>query len=168
MSFWDLFSVQTQENKTSGLQKKVQELFPDKEENQHILMTCVAGLLARVAYVDFEIHENEQEHMVCALKAWANISNQEASNLSTLAIDEVKALAGLDQRKYCTPLNELLSNDDKFELLKCLFHLAASDGKVENHESEEIRLINTAFLLEQRHYVAARATVKEYLGALKA
>jgi len=166
MGFWDLFSVQSTEKKVTGLHKKVQDLFPQKEENQHILMTCVAGLMARVAYVDFEIHPDEEQHMITALENWGNLDPAEAKSLSHLAVNEIKELAGLDQRKYCTPLNDLLSNDEKFDLVKSLFLLAASDGNVENLESEEIRLITTAFLLEQRHYVAARATVKDYLGAL--
>jgi uncharacterized tellurite resistance protein B-like protein len=170
MGFWDLFSTQTQsqDQANGGLHKKVEELFPGKEDNQHILMTCIAGLLARIAYVDFEIHTDEEAHMIAALSNWGNISKDEAKSLSKLAITEIKELSGLDQRKYCTPLNELLDNDSKFELVKCLFQLAASDGKVENNESEEIRLITTAFLLEQRHYIAARATIKDRLAALKA
>ena len=48
-----------------------------------------------------------------------------------------------------------------------LFSVAASDGNADNLESEEIRTISKGLGLEHKHFVAARMSVKEYLGSLK-
>ena len=62
MSFWDLFKNDGEETSkySCSLHQKVAELLPNTEEKEQILITCVAGLMARVAYVDFKIHEGEE------------------------------------------------------------------------------------------------------------
>ena len=127
----------------------------------------MAGLLARVIYIDFEIHKNEVAFMKKSLKEWSNFDENEVDFIVELAIHETKELAGLDQRHFCTPLNDFLDNDQKFNIIKTLFEIAASDGNVEHREVEEIRNINKSLLLEHKHFATAKNHVKEHLGALK-
>jgi uncharacterized tellurite resistance protein B-like protein len=170
MSFWDLLTgsaSQDNSKKVSGLHNKIHEIFPDKSEEEIIKMTCLAGLLARVAYVDFELHDNEQSLMESALIERCGLETQTANKVSQIATEEVKELAGLENHLYSDPLNDIMNNGQRYSIIECLFHLAASDGEVSNDESEEIRLINKALLLEHKHFIAARAKVVESLGSLK-
>ncbi|MFT6604717.1 MAG: putative tellurite resistance protein B-like protein, partial [Bacteriovoracaceae bacterium] len=95
------------------------------------------------------------------------LSAEEIDAIVAVSIDEIKDLSGLENHKYCPPLVEILEKDQRYGLLESLFQIAASDGNVEDNESEEIRLITTGLNLEHKHYISARATVLEFLGALR-
>ena len=73
----------------------------------------------------------------------------------------------MEDHKYTDPLNDMLTNEQRYKVLEGLFALAASDGNAEQLESEEIRIISKGLLLEHKHFISARATVLNSLGALK-
>ena len=168
MSFWNLFRPADgpEENK-SKLQVKVSELLPQESEETHILVTCLAGLFSRVAYADMNIDQTEVEHINEALTKWTELSADQIKAVVNLSVDMVKELTSVEDHKYTDPLNEILSNDQRYKVLEGLFALAASDGNAEQLESEEIRIIAKGLLLEHKHFVSARATVLSSLGALK-
>lgn len=169
MAFWDLFNSDNKkdENYKHGLYQKAKDLFPEENEGDLIKWTCIAGLLARVAYSDLNVDESETTYIKTALNEFSHFDQKQSNKLTDLAIEEIKTLAGQENHRYCYELNELIDADQKFSLLKILFAVAASDGEVESVESEEIRHITKALLLEHKHYVAARATVLDSLKTLK-
>lgn len=167
MAFFDFFKSPETNSFAGRLQQKVASLLPNSDNEEKLLVACVAGLLARVAYIDFKIHESELLKMRGALNEWTDLDSHDIQAIVTLAIEEIKDLAGLENHTYCAPLNELLNPDQRYALLEGLFALAASDGEVESRESEEIRLITQGLRLEHKHFIAARATVLEHLKALK-
>ena len=91
----------------------------------------------------------------------------EPKSVSDIATNHIKEMAGLENHLYVKPLNELMNKDERFDTVKALFLIAASDGSVESVESEEIRLINKGLELSHQHFVAARAEVKDFLKTLK-
>lgn len=167
MSFWDRFIAKEVSKPLSKLQESILVQFPDYTEEKRVLLGCLAALSARVAYVDFEISPKEKDAMIEALKKWMNLTDKEAEFVSTKALEEVVELSGIEPRNYCTALNEFLDNTQKLHVLETLFQISASDDNVEEYESEEIRIIATGLLLEHKHFIAARATVAKFIGALK-
>lgn len=168
MAFWDLFGVSTQkESHLSGLYKKIQDLLPEASEDERIIVACISGLFARVIYIDFEVHKNEIAKMKLALEHWTKLDPKEIDAIVTISIDEIIELSGLENHKYCPPLVKILEKDQRYGLLESLFQIAASDGTVEEKESEEIRLITAGLHLENKHFISARASVLEFLGALR-
>ena len=169
MAFWDRFITindQSSDNRNTLL-SKIKSLLPNKSDKQYQIITCVAGLLARVAYTDFTIDPGEEESMKVALKTWTNLNNEDVDAIVKISLDEIKNLAGLENHLYTSALHEHLSKDERYQLLESLFAVAAADGNVENQESEEIRLIATGLRLSHQHFISARATVLDKLGALK-
>jgi uncharacterized tellurite resistance protein B-like protein len=167
MAFWDLFSSTTEENKKhSSLHYELQEKFPDSSEEELIKLTCISGLLARVAYVDFHLDDDEKTHMNEALTKMTEFSTQEINGIVEIAINHIKELAGLENHKYVYSLKEVMDRSERYKVVEALFALAASDGVVENVESEEIRLIVKSFDLSDKHFLAARAKVSDKLKAL--
>lgn len=168
MGFWDLFSANKEAGKKhSSLHYELQEKFPDCSEEQLIKLTCISGLLARVAYVDFNLEESEKEHMKQALTQMTDFSTQEITTIVDIAIYHIKELAGLENHKYVYSLKEVMDRSERYKVVEALFALAASDGVVENVESEEIRIIVKGFDLSDKHFIAARAKVSDKLKALK-
>ncbi len=172
MKLWDLFQrFQTEttieEARVHAIEKKVRTLFPNSPDDEIIEVSAISGLLARVAYCDLEIHVNEKDSMVNSLQKWTKFEKSKAKSIVDLAILKIKELASVENHIYTQILSEIMDEEQRYELLKTLFNLAAADGNVESVESEEIRVISKGLLLDHQHYIAARASVLKYLGTLK-
>jgi len=171
MSFWDIFknesSSHSDANSPSGLYQKIKLQLPENSEKELIIVSCLAGLLSRVAYSDLEISEQEKNKIIQILEEKTHLDLETSKTIGELAFDEIKQLSGTENHKYCYPLNEYLTNDQKYSILLALFSIAASDGITEEDESEEIRLICKGLLLEHKHYISARASVVKSLSVLK-
>lgn len=166
--FWDLFNNKKEEGKEhSSLHYELQKRYPESSEEELIKLTCLAGLFARVAYVDFHLDPNEKIHMEKALKEWTTFSDEEIKSIVEISIEHIKELAGLENHLYVYRLKEVLDRDTRFSVVESLFAIAASDGVVENVESEEIRIIVKGFDLSDKHFLVARAKVSDKLKALK-
>ncbi len=152
---------------TSRLHQRISELLPEKTEEDHLKIACLSGLMARIAYNDLKIDENEKLVILNSLKNWTHLNEEEAKAVADLCLSEVKDLAGIENHLYCLPLRESLSGTERYNIVVSLFAVAAADGTVENSESEEIRNIAHGLLLEHKHFISARSTVLEKLGALK-
>lgn len=169
MSFWNLFNSNNAEVKSdhSELYNELKNQFASLEEEQLIKVTCIAGLFARVAYVDFNVDEKEEAHMKEALQKMTEFSSEEISMIVSISINHIKALAGLDNHKLVYSLKEVMERSERYKVVEALFALAASDGVVENIESEEIRIIVKGLDLSDQHFLAARAKVSDKLKALR-
>jgi uncharacterized tellurite resistance protein B-like protein len=168
MSFWKKFIEKSQENNQSSLHNELKEELSSLSENEIIEVTCIAGLLARVAYVDFDLDPEELKHINEVLKEWTDLDEKLINKIAETSVKHIKELAGLENHLYVYPLRDILDRDTRFKIVEALFAIAAADGNVENIESEEIRMINTGLELSNQHFIAARAKVIQKLGALKA
>lgn len=170
MPFSDFFKniggADKQVQQMSSLFKELQREFPNVAEDDLLKASCVAGLFARVAYVDFDLDSSELAKIEKLLDKW-KLKGIEPKSVSDIATNHIKEMAGLENHLYVKPLNELMNKDERFDTVKALFLIAASDGSVESVESEEIRLINKGLELSHQHFVAARAEVKDFLKTLK-
>ena len=167
MNFWKKFASSEKDSFLISLHEKLHKLFPDAGEEKLVRLACVSGLMARVAYVDFEIHTEEERVMKEALDKWTDLIEDERSAVAKIAIEEIKDLAGMEDHLYTRELVNLTSSQERYEFLEVLFQIAASDGGVESKEEEEIRQISTGLKLGHKHFISARAQVLEYLNNLK-
>ena len=166
MGFWDIFANKEnseQENRDTLL-SQLKANFPDKDENSLEKIAAMAGLMARVAYVDLNIDQNELSAMTRAIEESGIFNDQEANKVATITSTLMQKLAGIENHLYTQKLCAIMDKNERFELLKLLFEIAASDGTADNYESEEIRTISKGLLLSHQHFIAARATVQDKLG----
>lgn len=169
MGFYDFFRKDERRSEVkqySELFTTLKNEFPSVDEDKLMIASCIAGLFARVAYVDFDLDSKELKKMQALIKTW-KFQGIDAETISQIAISHIKEMAGLENHLYVKPLNSLLDKDERFNTVKALFLIAASDGSVDNVESEEIRLINKGLELSNQHFIVARAEVSEYLRTLK-
>lgn len=167
MAFWEIFKKEAEQSNQSRLYHELKRELPDLEEEQLVKVACVSGLMARVAYVDFDLDAQELKHIDQVLKEWTDFDTQVVDLISQAAVRHIKELAGLENHMYLYPLRDVLDRDARFRLVEALFALAAADGSVENIESEEIRKISKGLELSDQHFLAARAKVAEHLRALR-
>ena len=143
------------------------KLFPDGDESRLITIACISGLMARIAWCDLDVHGSEVEQMKKSLGHWTQLPQKDIDAIVTVALEHTRELAGVESYRYTEFLSECFDTGKRFGLLKALFAVAASDGTVAEKEAEEIRIISRGLLLESKHFLAAKATVLEYLGSLR-
>jgi uncharacterized tellurite resistance protein B-like protein len=153
--------------KYSKLYSSLEKEFPNLEEKDLVITSCIAGLMARVAYVDFHLDPEEVKQIEAVLAKWGFGFDVNSSDVAQMAINHIKEMAGLENHLYVHPLKDHLSVDDRYRVLQSLFLVAASDGNVDGVESEEIRLITKGLELSGQHFLAARAEVAKFLTALR-
>ena len=168
MNFLKYFTNEKEEEvkKYSLLHDKIQRSFPDLSEKEVLTLACISGLFARVAYVDFKLDAAEIKKMQTLFEKTSLNPSVSPKIIVEMAIEHIKEMAGIENHLYVHPLNEVLNADQKFQVLQCLFLIAASDGVVEEVESEEIKLISKGMELSNQHFLAARAEVAEFLKSL--
>ncbi|MBT6326785.1 MAG: TerB family tellurite resistance protein [Bdellovibrionales bacterium] len=167
MAFWDLFkTAEIGNDYSSNLHKKLADLLPGKNEEELTKIACISGIFSRIILADMTIEDDEITSMKSSLKSWTSLDQKEIDTITKIAVEEVKNLAGIENHKYCGPLNELLDKNERHQLLIALFGLAASDGNACHNETEEIRLLTKSLLLDHRYFISARATVLDKLGIL--
>lgn len=152
----------------SSVYLKFKEEFSELEEKDCMILACLSALLARVAFVDMEITEDETEAMVEIIAENTQYPRHVAEEMVAIASQATGNLVDIENHLSVRPLNELLDQEEKGEVLKLLFRVAASDGKVENLESENIRIISKELRVTHRQFVEAKLTVKNRIEALRA
>lgn len=168
MDFFKLFKNEdeNQVKKYSELYAQLETEFPGMNEDILVISSCIAGLMARVAYVDFHIAPEEISQIEKSFSEWKIHENFDSNLVTQMAIKHINEMAGLENHLYVHPLKEHLSKEERYKVIQTLFLVAASDGNVESLESEEIRIICKGLELSGQHFIAARAEVANYLGAL--
>ena len=159
MAFWEIFKKEVEDSGHSQLRNELREELPELSDEKATEVACIAGLMARVAYVDFKLEDRELSHI--------NLEDEVVQRISDVAIRHIRELAGLENHLYVYPLREILDKQQRFNIVEALFALAAADEVVENIESEEIRLIASGLELSDQHFLAARAKVIGHLKALQ-
>lgn len=169
LNFFKIFESNSEEEvrRYSKLFGILQAEYEQLKEEELLVISCIAGLFARVAYVDFKLDKNEVEKMRDLLRRFNLASVVNSEIVIDLAVEHIKEMAGLENHLYVHPLNSYLSKDERFKILQFLFLIAASDGSVEGVETEEIRIIAKGLELSTQHFLAARAEVAQYLKSLK-
>lgn len=169
MGFFDFFQAKDEKqiHQYGTLFESLQKEFPAISEENLVLTSCVAGLMARLANTDFHLDPKEIEQMKTNLKDWQIDEQIDQDVVVKMAVDHIQELAGLENHLYVYPLKTRLSKEQRYKVLQSLFLVAASDGTVDNIESEEIKLICHGLELSSQHFIAARAEVIEFINALR-
>lgn len=167
MAFWDIFKKEVKESNQSQLYEELRRELPDLSDEKATIIACVAGLMARVAYVDFKLDAGEVIHMNDVLREWTEFDESTVELIAQTSVRHIKEFAGLENHLYVYPLKNTLDRDSRFRLVEALFALAAADGSVENIESEEIRIICKGLELSDKHFLSARAKVAKHLRSLQ-
>ncbi len=121
-------------------------------------LVLAAGLMARVAYVDREVLEEEQQLMEDVMKAYWKASPEESSFVAKVAIDE--GTANVDQVRLLREFTEVYDQFERAKFLEVLFGVAKSDGEISMEEDREIEKITRGIGLLNKEFVDAKSKFK--------
>jgi len=120
-------------------------------------LSLAGGLMARVAYVDREVHEGEFNSMVNAIQDHWKIAKFEATLVAEVAVSEVRK--GLDDYRVSRRFFELTDEEERLRFLDVLFAVADGDGRVSYEETEEIRAITNVLKLTHKQFIDAKLKI---------
>jgi len=141
----------------------IEKLFPRKKENEEgnfndILKTVSASLFLMIAKADDEYSSIEKEAIKEILKNNFNLNKSELDQLITTAEENLSDSIGVYE--FTSKLNEYLSYDQKYEVLKNIWQIILADSKVDSYEDNLIRKIHGALNLDQKDFVRAKMEIK--------
>lgn len=118
-------------------------------------LTLFGGLLARVAYADSDISLHEKRTIKFQLNELSGFCPEELDLI--VAVIEDQALKGLDSFRLTSEFFKVSNQEQRLQLLDCLFSLAESDDHQLLHQGvEEIRSIAYALCLSHKDFIAAK------------
>lgn len=158
MKLFNFFNFQETDTK-SELQKRIETMLPTFGEEKTLILTCISGLLARVASADFKIVSSEKNEIIKILKTWKNLEENEAQVITDIALEHAEEFSGIEDHHFSNPLVKSIETNERFELLKKLFLVAMSDNILQPEEESEIRKICHALKLPNNYFTAAKVEI---------
>jgi uncharacterized tellurite resistance protein B-like protein len=120
---------------------------------------CLAsGLLSRVAFVDKNITTEEKSSIVEILRNGWNLTRETAMLVAETALSAFDQ--GLDYYRLSREFFIATNEKERFDFLRELFHVAASDGNLSHAETEEIRLIAQVLKVTHKQFIDAKLSAR--------
>ena len=127
---------------------------PEKELRR---LSLAGGLMARVAYVDHEVQEDEFDSMVSAIQNNWELSDIQAALVAESAVSTITK--GLDYYRLSRRFFESTTEDERVHFMDALFAVADADGRVSYEEIEEIRTISTVLKMTHKQFIDAKLKI---------
>lgn len=125
------------------------------------LQVSVCILLVDIAKIDGSFTDEEKRKIISILKENFNSDENNTVNLIKKAEEFLKRDDSIYD--FTQVINQTLSNDDKYELLKNLWRLVYIDHNKDMYEEHLVKKIGGLLDLDNRDVIAARLKVQEEL-----
>lgn len=135
----------------------------DREnKNQRKLQIAACALLMEIANADDEFKDRERNRIIDLMQKQFDLTEDEVVNIISKSEEEIDKSVSLYE--FTDVLNKNLDNDEKYQILKYLWHIAYSDGNLDSYEDHYIKKISNNLHIYNQERIAAKLEVKEELG----
>ncbi|HSP86904.1 MAG TPA: TerB family tellurite resistance protein [Ignavibacteriaceae bacterium] len=130
-------------------------------ENKKLqIATC--ALFIEMAKTDSEFTEGERKKIITVMQEIFNLEKEYVAELIELSEESVKNAISIYE--FTAIINENFSKDEKFQLLKNLWHLIYTDETLNMHEDHLIKRIGNTLNMDHQDVIAAKLLVKEEIN----
>ena len=129
----------------------------DLDDSQVRKLCLAAGLMARIAGVDFTVSHEETAVMREVLESKWGLSNAEAELVADISHHRV--FRGLDGVRLVKGFNDYTTFPERREFLNCLFAVANASDQTSFEEIEEIRSIAKGMELSHQDFIDAKLAI---------
>jgi uncharacterized tellurite resistance protein B-like protein len=126
-----------------------------------------AFLLARVANVDLDISAEETAAMERLVECVGELPAAQAALVVEIAKVQNRLFGDTQNFLAARQFRDLATEEQKRDLVHCLFAVAAADDSIAVAEEETIRQISRELLLTNDEYLAIRSAYREKRSVLK-
>ena len=120
-----------------------------------------AALLIEVAIVDNEFDARELACLQQALESQFDISQQQSSELATLAHSEASDATSMYQ--FTQLVNQHCNEQEKFDLVTAMWSVAYADGELDKYEEYIIRKASDLLYVAHGDFIRAKHIAKQKL-----
>jgi uncharacterized tellurite resistance protein B-like protein len=126
------------------------------EPEQARYVAAFAYVLSRVARSDLKVSEAETAAMVTIVSRVAHLPEPQAALVVEIAKNQSRLFGGTEDFLVTREFREISTEDQRHELLHCLFSVAASEAGISAEEEGQIRQIASELGFAHDEYIAIR------------
>jgi uncharacterized tellurite resistance protein B-like protein len=130
-------------------------------------LAAFAYILGRVAHADLDISADETRKMEEIVHGLGHLPEEQAILVVQIAKSQNRLFGGTENFLVTREFKEIASDEQRDELLDCLFAVSAADESISVAEEEEVRRIATELGFEHHDYIAARKKYSGYRDVIK-
>jgi uncharacterized tellurite resistance protein B-like protein len=127
-------------------------------------LAAFAYVLARVAHADLDIDDSETREMERIATSVASLSSAEAALVVQIAKSQARLLGGTENYVVTREFRNISTREQRYNLLQCLYAVAASDGTISGVESAEIAAIAEELGFTRAETNALRSAYRDKLS----
>jgi uncharacterized tellurite resistance protein B-like protein len=166
MSILRFFGLSTEERpsaETDSVRKIVAALDRLPPEQARFL-AAFAYILSRVARADLEISEEETRTMESIVREIGHLAEEQAILVVQMAKTQNLLFGATENFLVTREFNRTATREQKLDLLRCVFAVAAADESISVVEDDAARQISRELDLEHRDFIAVRSEFRDRLS----
>ena len=151
---------------TDTVRRIVRELEALPQEHARYI-AAFAFILNRVARADLEISDVETARMESIVRDYGNLSEAQAVLVVEIARTQANVLGATEDYLVTREFKKLAPQEQRQQLLHCLFEVSAANDSISVVEEELIRQIASELEFGHADYIAARSVFSAKRAVLK-
>lgn len=135
---------------------------PDENLKNHTIQIAACALFLEIANADENFSIDEEDKILAIMKNNFSLTEEELNLLISKSKEEIKKSVSLYE--FTEVINKHFDQNEKFNLIKNLWHIAFIDGNIDQYEEHYIKKICNNLHLSHKDRIAAKLEVKSELG----
>ncbi len=163
----DIFGNQNQTDDFGELFNFVQSIASARGNDYAKYITGYAGLLGRVAYADTVISTKELDKIREILLKESHLNTEDTTAIIDLITTHKVQILTIEEHFYTRMVNDIYTKEQKLNLIKSMFKIAAADGTICSDEENLISRTAQSLNISRPELIKIKRTYAKYLGTLK-
>ena len=130
-------------------------------------MAAFAYILGRVAHADLDISEEETRAMEEIVVREGKLSPDLAIIVVQMAKSQNLLFGGTENYLVTREFKKMSTQEQRKQLLHCLFAVSSSDDSISVVEDNEIRQVSKELGITHSEFISIRSSFREYLAVLR-
>lgn len=130
-------------------------------------LALFAFLLSRVANVDQDISDEESREMERVVECFGGVTGSQAALVVQIAKTQNRMFGETQNFLAAREFRDVASEEQKRDLLHCLFAVSAADDSITVVEEETVRQIARELLVSNDEYLAIRSAYRDKRAVLR-
>ena len=131
-------------------------------EKFHDIRVATCALLIEMSNIDGEFSKSERESIISVLKKDYDLSDENAIALIEASNEELKG--SIDLWQFTNLINQNYSMEEKLRIIKTVWRIAYTDGKLDKYEDYLVHKIAKLLRLTHKQLIEAKLKVKELMS----
>ena len=137
----------------------------DPDRARHV--AAFAYVLSRVANADLHISEVETKKIVEVVQKLGGLPEEQAMLVAEIANSQNRLFGGTENYLVTREFREIATDEERRQLLDCLFAVSAADEAITGEEEGQIRQIASELGFTHREYIDARLAYSDKRTVLR-